>query len=402
MATVNDILNAADDIQKRLLTGAAQIELVARNPADFGIPAKAATVWDKTKRLWTVYISPEFEDPEVIRAVLWHELGHVLLGHFQVDADEAAHHGRECMLIATDVHVNAAIGRERFEALKRAVHRPVDPVEYLEALKLDTPHYVAVHRAMHEQTGGSGASGNGEPGNDGGLLPDGLCGGIEPTDDPMASIAASIAASQYADAAGKQAAAGFGHGLTAGAATIDIPESRTPAWVKLTRRWLTAYRRFTLETADAINRPARVPRRYGVILPTRRLTWAPMRRHLVMVLDTSGSMQAEDLAQAIAAVKAIASRATPVRLIAGDTEVTLDVEITAAHAVPRTLTGSGGTDIKPLIDRAMQYRPDGLVLITDGYLDWPDDPGVPVLWIRTGAGNTPPWKSVTIVDAGGN
>ncbi len=128
----------------------------------------------------------------------------------------------------------------------------------------------------------------------------------------------------------------------------------------------------------------RVP---GVVLPAMV---APAPPSVAVVIDTSGSMGADDLARALSETGELVQRVSrgrrPLRVIACDH---------AAHeaAVVRSidqveLVGGGGTDMRDGIRAAAELTPkvDLIVVITDGLTGWPAGPprpGVRVVAVLT-------------------
>jgi predicted metal-dependent peptidase len=107
---------------------------------------------------------------------------------------------------------------------------------------------------------------------------------------------------------------------------------------------------------------------------------APEPPTVAVVVDTSGSMSADDLAQAIADITALAraaggaSRTPPVRVIPCDTRPgPVQGVRRGADIAGLQLTGGGGTDMAAGIHRAAELspRPRVLVVITDGDTPWP-------------------------------
>ena len=111
-----------------------------------------------------------------------------------------------------------------------------------------------------------------------------------------------------------------------------------------------------------------------VVLPTLR---RPIP-DVAIVCDTSGSMHERLIARALAEVEAVLTRAglrqTQIRVLAVDTDV---------HAVRRVsrvtqvqLAGGGGTDMGSGIESAanLRPRPSVVIVLTDGYTPWPDQP----------------------------
>jgi predicted metal-dependent peptidase len=97
---------------------------------------------------------------------------------------------------------------------------------------------------------------------------------------------------------------------------------------------------------------------------------------VAIVVDTSGSMSDELLAQALAEVQGVL-RATGTH---GATVLTVDAVV---HIIQRVfdahqvkLLGGGGTDMRVGIDAALKLRPRPhvIIVLTDGYTPWPSSP----------------------------
>lgn len=122
----------------------------------------------------------------------------------------------------------------------------------------------------------------------------------------------------------------------------------------------------------------------GVILPAVRHPRPPRVR---VVIDTSGSMSGEMLAQCLAEIAAIVARASrrggdPVEVIACDAAAA-DAQV-ARRISDLVLTGGGGTDMRVGMTAAARRRPkaDLIVVLTDGETLWPDSPPPENPWAR--------------------
>jgi predicted metal-dependent peptidase len=270
--------------------------------------------------------------------------------------------------------------------------------------------------------GGSdeGAPGRGDPTlehGDGGSHQEGHdCGSgahgqQRPWDDPAAGdappglsdVGAQLLRRAVADEINREAGRDPGSvpgGLARWAATVMRPRVD---W----RRALGAEVRRGLADASgrvdySYRRPSRRPGN-GVVLPSLRHPTP----EIAAVVDTSGSMTDELLAQALAEIEGIARRAglrSALRVLAVDTQV---------HAVSRARTGAdvklaggGGTDMGRGIDAAerLRPRPQVVVVLTDGYTPWPSapPPGIRVVVALLGAdapaASVPRWARTVVVD----
>ncbi len=110
---------------------------------------------------------------------------------------------------------------------------------------------------------------------------------------------------------------------------------------------------------------------------------APEPPRVAVVVDTSGSMSPDDLAQCIADIAALtrsvagSAGGTPVSVIPCDVKVG-PVSLVRGRADVRDLqlTGGGGTDMGVGLTAASELSPtpDVIVTLTDGYTPWPPDP----------------------------
>ncbi len=103
---------------------------------------------------------------------------------------------------------------------------------------------------------------------------------------------------------------------------------------------------------------------------------------ICVIGDVSGSISADDWAQVLSEVVDIAERTRPevMRLVAADTQVTADVVLDRDAIRQTPITGGGGTDMRVPLEYVEQYRPDVVVLLTDGYTPWPDrEPPYPLI-----------------------
>ena len=107
-----------------------------------------------------------------------------------------------------------------------------------------------------------------------------------------------------------------------------------------------------------------------VVLPSLR---KPLPR-VAVVVDTSGSMGEGELAQALAEIGAVLRQVREVTVLSVDAAVHEVRRVFRAEQVQ--LVGGGGTDMGVGIAAAQRLRPPPqvLVVVTDGYTDWPQNP----------------------------
>ncbi len=147
--------------------------------------------------------------------------------------------------------------------------------------------------------------------------------------------------------------------------------------------WRTVLRRFrasaeTTRIRSTIQRPSR---RFGTVPGTRiqRLC------RLVVCIDTSGSLSAEDLGIIDAELRHLARTDAQIHLIFCDAAVVGEGPFRGA--LPTQVPGGGGTLFDPALLAAEKYDPDGIVYFTDGWVSAVNTrPKAPVLWVLTPAG----------------
>jgi hypothetical protein len=150
-----------------------------------------------------------------------------------------------------------------------------------------------------------------------------------------------------------------------------------PPWQLALHRWLdtvtTPHRTYSRASRRGADRT-------DVALPGRS-------RHaqtISIVLDTSGSMT-DEIAHALGSITAFGHGANieTVRIVQCDTTVTSDEIITIGELRSYRVAGFGGSDMTPAMQR-LADDPDttAVVVITDGYIDYPSDPmPYDVLWV---------------------
>jgi len=172
-----------------------------------------------------------------------------------------------------------------------------------------------------------------------------------------------------------------------------------PAPVDWRRELAAAIRRAAAQVAGATDYSYRRPSRHqsgDIILPTLS---APVPE-VAVVVDTSGSVADTMLGQALAQVGCILRACGMDR---GVTILAVDAEVATCQRVYRPtqikVAGGGGTDMRVGIQAAMALRPrpDVVVVFTDGYTPWPEQPPaarVVVGLLGAGAPTPPSWARV--------
>jgi len=120
-----------------------------------------------------------------------------------------------------------------------------------------------------------------------------------------------------------------------------------------------------------------------VYLPTR---YSESMGEVVIIPDTSGSMGDKDLQFAGSEIMGIVDECKPerVRVMWSDTEVANEEVFERGDELVFHPKGGGGTDMRVPLAKAVEYEPEVVVLITDGYTPWPDkEPDYPLIVVCT-------------------
>lgn len=172
--------------------------------------------------------------------------------------------------------------------------------------------------------------------------------------------------------------------------------------------WRDELRRFMSARARDDYSWARPNRRFlsgGTYLPALH---SESMGHVVVAIDTSGSIDNATLAAFTAEVRGICEDTNPTRItvIYCDADVNQVDEFDSPNAfdVKLASVGGGGTDFRPVFDclDAQGVTPECLVYLTDTYGSFPDHaPTYPVIWAKTTDGQTPWGYEVSLSDKRG-
>lgn len=121
------------------------------------------------------------------------------------------------------------------------------------------------------------------------------------------------------------------------------------------------------------------------IVPGRRCSKA--WKHIMVAIDTSGSMDAPELSQVLAELRELQRMGARIALIQCDAIIQQHGWLQRNEEI-RRLYGRGGTSLEPPFSREVldKYTPDLIMYFTDGHGRAPDRPpaNLEVLWILTG------------------
>lgn len=137
----------------------------------------------------------------------------------------------------------------------------------------------------------------------------------------------------------------------------------------------------------------------GIVLPAMR---KPPPPNVSIVVDTSGSMSDTMLGWALSetqgVLKTLGSSGRNVSVVSCDAAAGTSQRVRQVSQV--NLSGGGGTDMRVGINAALEQRPaaDVIIVLSDGYTPWPDEPTKVPLIIGLTCGEsetqTPDWARV--------
>jgi predicted metal-dependent peptidase len=123
-------------------------------------------------------------------------------------------------------------------------------------------------------------------------------------------------------------------------------------------------------------------RRFEVYLPS--VDKLPQMGELVVQVDVSGSISKQELAHYNGHLSRIIEQCRPskVHVLYTDTQVQKHVEFDCGEEMQLEFYSGGGTHMPAGFDFCAEQgiEPDVFVCLTDGYTDFGDDPGYPVVW----------------------
>ena len=382
----------------------AHSRLASDYPLHAGILAQWRIVRDPTVETMGVgysqgqlnlYYAPDFVNSitlDELTGVLHHEVNHVLFDHVLHQPEPGENH--VAMTIAQEVTVNEWVPESLPEGLVLLEDYPFLP----EDEDTFTRYVRLIHLGDEDMCDGeAGDSGQGAGSNQG--------NGSDTVDNHESwqevldnadearerIIMDALLASAGLDLKQREAigepfqsilnerfgANGIGCGDISGGGEMEVGKGK--AWVP----WRKILRRCIGKLVERKPVYWRPPRRFphlAGIVPGRGR--APKKLSVMAVIDTSGSMSNQTIAD-IAAELAVMSRKHKV------TVVECDCEVNAVYPYRKIMMvqGRGGTDLRPPLDAEFlkQQKADLVVYFTDGQGPAPDTPPkVPVIWCMTG------------------
>lgn len=230
------------------------------------------------------------------------------------------------------------------------------------------------------------------------LLPDDDGG----NDDPLDEILNGEAGAQEHDevdwklATVQAANAAKAQGKLPGSLQRFVDDATAPPKVN----WKDQLRQFITQISKddyAWSRPNRRFLSAGVYLPG---LWSENMGEIVVVIDTSGSIDQHTLDVFGSEIKALVSAVRPIKthVVYCDAMVNHVDEYEAHDELKFEMCGGGGTDFRPPFDYVQEQgiKPECLVYLTDGYGPFPDAPEYPVLWCMTTEVKAPLGETIEI------
>lgn len=168
--------------------------------------------------------------------------------------------------------------------------------------------------------------------------------------------------------------------------------------------WKDILRRFMTEKSNDDFSWARGNRRFvaqGLYLPSRISEDA--MGAMVVCIDTSGSIQQNELDIFAAEIRDIVAEARPEKTIViyCDSRIAHIDEFAPDDEIEFKIHGGGGTDFRPPFEwlEENQISPKALVYMTDGYGPFPEEQDFPVMWCINNHNVTPPNGEHLVLEA---
>jgi predicted metal-dependent peptidase len=328
----------------------------------------------------SLYVNPRFVesiDDSVLMFVIAHEIMHTALEH----GIRRQHRPKMRWNVACDYSINMTLGDAGFKVWHPALHDEkyrnedgfpmaadtIDRMLEQEERAQPQPQQGEGDGGSDGQSGGSGPSKTGEPGN---AHHSPMLGDLkepEEAKDPVAQERLSRDIQQrVAQAASVARMMGE---LPAGLARFvgQVLDPKVP-WYETLRHFMTEVDK---TDEDWTHRNRRFQRIY---LPSDRSE--DRLGEFIAIGDTSGSIGDEEMMQYISEFRAVAEDCRPerTRLVWADAVVAGEQVFDEHDELDPRPAGGGGTDMRVPLRYVEQYEPKIVVLFTDGYTPWPTEP----------------------------
>lgn len=335
-----------------------------------------------------IYINPDFLDEcsvEDVMTVLAHEVGHDSLLH----SLRLGLRNADLFNQAADHAINLMLIDQGFKCPKSVPGGWLADVQY-KSWSADKI-YDDLRRKQKDQPPKAGQGQNGSKGKPGPAQPgrDWLHGDVLPSPkaaDPAQQAAAEQKAKQRVAAAANMA-------RMAGKLTGEL-ERMVGEFLDAKVHWTDLLREYMTRIVKARDNWQRRNRRFDKFyLPTRR---SHEMGPICFIPDTSGSMMGDDMEKICSEMShcAVQTRPENIRVVWTDAAVKGEQVFSADEFSYGALQpkGGGGTDMRIGLKHVEQYEPQVVVLMTDCYTPWPDEPcPFPVICISTTPAPCPDW-----------
>jgi predicted metal-dependent peptidase len=176
-------------------------------------------------------------------------------------------------------------------------------------------------------------------------------------------------------------------------------------WRAIMRRWFQEFAKADYSWAHPNRRYYDADPAFSVYLPEcKSLSMPPV----VFAIDTSGSVSNDEVAACVAEEQSCIDEVQPEMsyLLQCDAEIQHVQEVPAGEELGQvTAHGRGGTSFRPVFDwiKEQQIEPVCIVYLTDMFPcdGWPEDPGIPTLWVSVTEGIKAPWGETLYLNDGG-
>lgn len=252
-------------------------------------------------------------------------------------------------------------------------------------------------------SGGEGKPGKGKPDPTGSFGPPAADPSGDGQGDPQAEARASQDLRDAWDGAviqAAQAAQALGIGSIPGdlQRILDRIRHQSVDW----RREMSDFVKDAMSSRNDWARSSRRMATAPVIYPRKRVDELGK---VIFVRDTSGSISDSVCAAYSALItECIQETGCTGLLMDADTRIQQEVELDGFTECPLTAKGGGGTDFRPVFDRAdemiaMGDHVAGIVYLTDLYGPAPKTSEIPTLWLSTSKGRGAPFGRVVEIEA---
>jgi len=343
----------------------------------------------------SMFINPAWAEENIqnhrqMQFLLAHECMHFMLLHgMRRGARDAKGWNYAADAVINDTLVQAGVG----EFIDGGVEWQGAANESTEAIYAKLP--------KNDSGGDDSGSGSGQPGNEPGGIGQDI---IEGDDNGHAMSPAELAEIEQdvrLEVAQAAKAAKARGDVPAGLARLidEIVNVKTP-WYDALERFFTGM----VKEGYSWQRPNRRMLASGIVLPGADRV--PKMGKVVVGVDTSGSIGAEELAHFQGHLNRIMEQCTPeeVHVVYCDLQIA-GVDVFTCEQLPvkfESVGGGGGTSFRPVFEYITEQgiQPDALVYLTDMYGDQDhiDRPGYPVVWCSTSNIDTAPFGDVLSVE----